>query len=196
MRSRLRRIAGPSLAVLGLASYWVAAPWIGDNRQQEFLRAGEAAILTCAFFVFVTSLRRAFEFDVKTSAQRFFLGLILLITGAEGGAVWRLMWRMAGGTQDLAWMLTNDFVGFLLWMQIVGLFLMISGPAVPVYDAKGLVEDERLPWRRLAVTSLACGVVVWVVVVLRPGVDRIHSVIDAVEPYVRPIVWWGSGPPG
>jgi hypothetical protein len=193
MRSRLRRVAGPLVALAALGAFWLVAPGVEKNRLQEYLRAAEAAVLTCAFAVFVTALVRAFDSHVKTGAQRFFMGLILLFAGMDGGSLWRLMWRMGGGATDLelAWMLTNTFTGFMLWMQIVGVFLMVSGPAVPVYDDKGVLEDEHVPWRRLLTTGAVCVTVMWLVVVVRPGASRINDVIEAIEPYVRPIVWWG-----
>lgn len=187
MRSRVRRIAGPALALVGLLAYWVVAPWVADNRQQEFLRAAEAAILTCAAFVFVLTLRRAFKSDVKTSAQRFFLGLTLLLLGSDVGSQWRLLWRFVGGGPDVSWMLTNDFAGFLLWMQIVGVFLMISGPAIPVYGPDGGLEDEKLAWRRMLTTGAVCLVVSYLVVIHRPGADKLHDMLNVVEPYLRPV---------
>lgn len=187
MRSRVRRIAGPALALLALLGYWAVAPWISDNRQQEWLRAAEAAILTCAAVVFVLALRRAFSSDVKTSAQRFFLGLTLLLLGSDVGSQWRLLWRFVGGGPDVSWMLTNDFVGFLLWMQIVGVFLMISGPAIPVYGPDGGLEDEKLAWRRMLTTGVVCVVVSYLVVIHRPGANRLHNMLNVVGPYLRPV---------
>lgn len=185
MRQFIIRFRAPLVALLALAIYWPPAIATEDNFQSEWLRAMHATALTIAFLFFGAALHRAFRATVPESARRFYLGVILWATAAGGGTVWRLLWRMAGGGDELDWMLSNDFAAFLLWMEIVGLFFILSGPAVPTKGAVALGDGQPtdgISWRRVALSLVLCVGVAYVVVVERVGGEHVHTLLDWLKP--------------
>lgn len=185
MRQLIVRYRAPLVALFALAIYWPPAIVTEDNFQSEWLRAMQATTLTVAFLFFGAALHRAFKLSVPESARRFYLGLILWASAADGGALWRLLWRMAGGGDELDWMLSNDLAAFLLWMEIVGLFFILSGPTVP---SKGEVSlgngqpADSISWRRVILAATLCFGVAYVVVVERVGGDHVHSFVNWLKP--------------
>lgn len=159
---------------LALAGYWIVAPFIGDNTQIEWLRAFQVGAFTAGAIFFVGSFLRLFNKGVPPSAQRFLLGIIVFFSGADGGASVRLLWRLAGGGEELDWMLTNDTVGFFLWAEVVGVVLMISAPTVS--DSGG----GHVSWRRLVLTGALCLAVGYATVVLRPDMQGLLNGLRAV----------------
>ncbi len=138
------------------------------------------------FTNFAVKLRRAFGRDdeVPDSARRFYLGLLLWSGAASLGAWWRLIWRMAGAGPELNWMLTSDASTFLLWVEIVGVFLMLSGPAIPG-DKLGDMRPpwpEDISWRRIVMAAAFCGIVAYALVVLRWGVVPAKMLVAYLRP--------------
>jgi hypothetical protein len=175
------RASAPAAAALALGAYWVATPYINDNTQNEMLRATQAVVMTVNCAIFIGAFWRAFLAGVPNSVRRFYLGLILWASAADGGAVWRLLWRKAGMGPELNWMLTNDAVAFLLWVEIVGVFLMISGPNV-----QGKANTDHINWWRLGITTALCVAVTYVVVFSHFGSEQTHAVLDVVKGWIAP----------
>lgn len=185
MRSVVNRYTAPIIAAVALGGYWLVAPWVEDNFQAEWLRAAQATVMTVAFVTFVLAFNRAFAKDVPDSARRFYLGLTLWASAADGGTLWRLFWRMAGGGPELNWMLMNDGASFLLWMEIVGVFFMLSGPAVKSSTKPGalpFMDNENISWRRVLLTLGLCLTATYLVVVLRVGSEHIRDMLDYLRP--------------
>lgn len=175
VRNMLGRSGPFWVAMLALAAYWAVAPRVEDNIQTEWVRSFHIVALCVAGLLLLSRLIRLFGPDVPGSSRRFFIGLVLFISGAAEGGIWRLLWRMAGRGDNVDWMLTNDFAGFLLWIEVVGLYMMLSG--IPVIDGGA----ERANWRRLALTGVLCLAAAWIVVSLRPDV---RGFLDEVKPWI------------
>lgn len=167
------------VTLLALAGYWAVAPLMDDGPQTEWLRSFQFVLFTAGVFVFATTLRKMFRGDVPSSAQRFLLGLILFLIGADAGSTWRLLWRLGGSTHELDWMITNDFAGFMIWMEIVGVFLMISGPSVDSEPNK----PERINWRRMAWVTVTCLAVAGALRYFEPDPSEW---LTSLQPYFAP----------
>lgn len=175
LRNRFGR-SGPFWVAIGaLVAYWLIAPRMEDNLQTEWVRSFHIVALCVAGVILLSRLFRLFGPDVPPSSRRFFIGLVLFISGAAQGGIWRLLWRMAGRDDSVDWMLTNDFAGFLLWIEVVGLYMMLSG--IPVIDGGA----DRANWKRLALTGALCLAAAWIVVSVRPDV---RGFLEDIKPLI------------
>ncbi|TXN33872.1 hypothetical protein [Methylobacterium sp. WL19] len=184
MRATLNRFIAPIVAFALLALYWPVAVVVEDNFQAEVLRAMQGTALTVIFVAFVLKFRRAFAPEVPDSARRFYLGLILWSCAAAGGALWRLLWRMGGGGPELAWMITNDAIIFQSWVETVGIFFMLSGPAIPAGKLGDMEPQypEDISWKRIIIAATICFTAAYLVVVLRIGSDQIRALLAYLHP--------------
>jgi hypothetical protein len=182
------RVSAPAAAAVALGAFWVVAPFVPTTTQVEALRAGQAVAMTVNSLIFILALNSAFAPGVPNSVRRFYLGLILWASAASGGAMWRLLWSMAGRGPDLDWMLTAPASNFLLWVEIVGVFLIISGPAVR--SAPGTTgappRPDHINWVRISITAALCVAVSYVVVFARVGADQLHAFVAAVRRWISP----------
>lgn len=187
MRFTDNRLIAPVVGALALLAYWPIALIIENNFQAEVLRVAQATVMTVMFVLFVLALRRAFSARVPDSARRFYLGLTLWSSAAGSGALWRLLWRMAGGGAELDWMLSNESASFLLWMEIVGAFFMISGPAVRATLPAGAPEGsdpDGISWPRLGVTAALCAGATYAVTVARFGTEHLHVLLETLRSWI------------
>jgi hypothetical protein len=182
------RASAPAAAALALGAYWSVAPFVDTNTQTETLRVIQAVAMTVNSVIFILAFRRAFAPGIPNSVRRFYLGLVLWASAADGGALWRLLWRMAGMGPELNWMLTNRAVTFLLWIEIVGVFLVISGPAVRSGPRDGSLPPapDHINWRRISFTAALCFAVSYVVVFVRVGADQLHAFLGALKRWIGP----------
>jgi hypothetical protein len=187
MRFTDNRLIAPVVGMLALAAYWPIARIVENNFQAEVLRIAQATVMTVMFALFVMALRRAFGSNVPDSARRFYLGLTLWSCAAGNGALLRLLWRMAGGGAELDWMLTSDSASFLIWMEIVGGFFMISGPAaratLPI-DAPDGPGPDGISWLRIGITVALCVVATYVVTIARFGTEHLHTALALLRAWI------------
>jgi hypothetical protein len=182
------RASAPAAAALALGAYWAVTPFIDPNIQTETLRGVQAVVMTVNSMVFIFAFHRAFAAGVPNSVRRFYLGLILWASAADGGAVWRLLWHMAGRGPDLDWMLTAPASSFLIWAEIVGVFLIISGPnarsaeTVKVPNPPG----DHINWQRISITAALCVAVSYVVVFARVEADQLHAFLATIRRWISP----------
>jgi hypothetical protein len=184
LRNKLNRLIALVVAVFLLLLYIPAANHIPDGFHAELLRATQGTAMFVIFVAFVVKFRRAFSRDVPDSARRFYLGLILWSAAASIGGLWRLAWRQMGGGADYAWMLSGGLSSFLIWAEIVGIFFMLSGPAIPG-DKLGdmdVTEPEDISWKRLFLAAGLCAVATYLLVVQRIGVEQIKAFLDWLRP--------------
>lgn len=177
------RWIAPAVAVFLLLIYWPIAALIDNDTQAELLRAAQGTIMFLVFTAFAVKLRHAYAPDVPDSARRFFLGLILWSLGAAYGADWRLAWRLLGGGPELDWMLHSDAALFQIWVEIVGIFFMLSGP--PIVSRKHgdpkLATVEDISWSRLAFAAFLCVSVSYTVVIERVGIHHLHKIVGQIH---------------
>lgn len=179
-----RFMKAPAVAAALLIVYWPIAYLIEDGFQAELLRAVQGTAMFLIFLGFLLKFRQAYEDDIPDSARRFYLGLILWSLGAAYGADWRLLWRLFGGGPDVDWMLTQDFVQFQIWVEIVGIFFMLSGPTSPStkFGDTEATTPRDISWSRICMSATACAGVAWLFVVERVGVEPLRKIVDLLKP--------------
>lgn len=184
LRAKLNRMIAPLVAVILLLLYVPFALRTEAVIQAEALRSVQSVAMLIIFIAFVAKFRRVFSREVPDSARRFYLGLILWSSAAAAGAIWRLMWRIGGGGDNLDWMITNSYISFPLWMEIVGIFFMLSGPAIPGHKLGDMTpgDPEDISWRRLIIAAALCAGITYMVVVERIGTCVVRDILARLQP--------------
>ncbi len=107
-------------------SFWLWAPFIGNNTQAEWLRAFQ---ITVGYTVVVAYLPGIVAFLTKdgedATTQQLTTGIVVTWSFSATGALYLLIWRMAGQPE---WMVNNEINSFFIWGQIIGGVLHVTAP--------------------------------------------------------------------
>jgi hypothetical protein len=185
LRNKLHRLIAPLVAFLLLLAYLPFGILAENSFKSEVLRSLQGNSMAVIFGMFVIKMHRAYNRDVPDSARRFYLGLILWSFAAAMGGVWFLLWYMSGGGPNYRWMLINGALPFLLWMEVVGIFFMLSGPAIPGDKLGDMTPSfpQDISWKRIILAATFCGGMTYLVVVQRVGASHIRAFLELLRPH-------------
>jgi hypothetical protein len=145
-------------------SYWLVAPFLPTNLQTEWLRVIMIVFSATAILAWFPAFREIILRPSPVSAQQSIMGQVMFLTGVFGGAVWLLLWRMAG---QPAWMVNSELNGWWIWLVGLGCFYSLIAP-------KDMArEPPRTRWGRVAWALVISLILGFVIVHLRPDVSPV-----------------------
>lgn len=180
--ARFRRSLTLWIGLASALSYWIVAPFLPTNLQTEWLRVFMIVFSATAIVAWFPAFREIVLRPSPVSAQQSIMGQVMFLTGVFGGAVWLLLWRMAG---QPSWMVNSDLNGW--WLYLVGLGCFFSLIA-PKDMAK---EPPRTRWGRVAWAFLISLVLGYGIIHMRPNIMPLvdwlkHRVSDMAPAQVQP----------